>query len=414
MKFRDSIRTASSGLKHAKVRSLLTMLGIVIGIASVIILMSIGKSAQALILDQVQGVGSNLIFIIPGATKGSRFSSPPSVQGVIIKTLVKQDMDSLQREPTILAVAPEIRGQAKIVFENNDTTVTYEGTNEEFFSIRNFVAERGVVFTNRDVDSLNRVAVIGPEIAKTIFGERNPVGKTIRLKDISFRVIGVLGKKGLGPFGVDQDSLVIIPITVAQKQLLGIDFYNVITVQASEAYNIDFTKARVESVLRQNHRITDPDKDDFTVNTQEDALSLLGNITSIMTVFLTSIAFISLVVGGIGIMNIMLVSVVERTKEIGLRKALGATNSDILQQFLFESIMLTVVGGIVGIIIGSLFTVLLSLILVQVLPTGWIFALPLQAILLAFAVSTLTGLVFGIYPARQASRKNPIDALRYE
>ena len=414
MRLIDSVKTASRGLAHAKVRSLLTMLGIVIGIASVILLMSIGKSAQKLILEQVQSIGSNLIFIIPGATKGSRFASPPSVQGVVIKTLVKADVEALARDPTIRRVTAEVRGQAKIIFENNDTTVTFEGTTAEFFAIRNFSVARGAIFTNADVDSFNRVAVLGPEITKTLFGQRDPVGKTIRLRDIAFRVVGVLKKKGLGPFGVDQDNLVLIPLTIAQKQLLGIDHYNVITIEASDAYNIEFTKSRVTTIIRQNHRITDPDKDDFTIRTQQDALSLLGNITSILTVFLTSIAFISLVVGGIGIMNIMLVSVAERTREIGLRKAVGATNLDILQQFLWEAVILTFVGGLTGIILGSLLTVGLYFILVEVLPTGWAFALPPSAIALAAGVSIFTGIVFGLYPARQASLKNPIDALRYE
>ena len=410
----DAMKTASRGLIHAKVRSLLTMVGIVIGIASVILLMSIGRSAERLILDQVRSIGSNLIFIVPGATRGSRFASPPSVQGVVIKTLVKADLEALNREPAIAKAAPEVRGQAKIVFENNDTTVTYDGTSEEFFDIRNFGISRGRSFSNSDVDSFNRVAVLGSELSKTLFGERDPVGKTVRLKDATFRVIGVLEEKGIGPFGVDQDNLVLVPITVAQKQLLGIDHYNVITAQAASDYTVEFAQGRVVSLLRHNHRITDPSKDDFTIRTQEDALSLLGNITSILTVFLTSIAFIALVVGGIGIMNIMLVSVVERTREIGLRKAVGATNRDILQQFLIEAVMLTLVGGLAGIIFGSLLTVGLYFILVQVLPTGWAFALPPSAIGLAAGVAVLTGLVFGLYPARRASRLEPVEALRYE
>ena len=188
----DAMKTASRGLIHAKVRSLLTMVGIVIGIASVILLMSIGRSAERLILDQVRSIGSNLIFIVPGATRGSRFASPPSVQGVVIKTLVKADLEALNREPAIAKAAPEVRGQAKIVFENNDTTVTYDGTSEEFFDIRNFGISRGRSFSNSDVDSFNRVAVLGSELSKTLFGERDPVGKTVRLKDATFRVIGVL------------------------------------------------------------------------------------------------------------------------------------------------------------------------------------------------------------------------------
>ena len=414
MKPSDSIRTAVRGIRHARMRSVLTMLGIVIGIASVIVLMSVGTSAQKLILSQVQGIGSNLVFIVPGATKGSRFASPPSVQGVVIKTLVERDLDALEREPAISRVAPEVRGQGKIIFENNDATITYEGTTEEFFAMRNFGVAAGRAFTSGDVDSFNRVAVLGSEIAKTLFGERDPVGKTVRLKDITFRVIGVLEEKGLGPFGVDQDNLVLVPISVAQKQLIGIDYYNVVTAQVAEDYAVDFAVGRITAVLRQNHRITDPSKDDFTIRTQEDAISLLGDITSIMTVFLTAIASISLVVGGIGIMNIMLVSVVERTREIGLRKAIGATNRDILGQFLWEAVMLTSAGGFAGILLGSLLTTGLYFVLSRLLPTGWTFALPLSAVGLAAGVSMLTGLVFGIYPARQAAKKNPIEALRYE
>lgn len=414
MKLKDAFKTAWRGVTHSKVRSLLTMLGIVIGIASVILLSSIGSSAQMLILDQVQGIGSNLIFVVPGATKGSKFSSPASVQGVIIKTLVKDDLNAFERDPAIKRAAPEVRGQAKIVFENVDTDVTFEGTTESFFQIRNYTIDKGSFFTRSDVDSFNQVAVIGPKLAETLFGGREPVGKTVRLKNSTFRIVGVFEKKGIGPFGVDQDNLIIIPVTIAQKQLLGMDYYSVINVEANDNYTIDFAKSRVISILRQTHRITDPDKDDFTVNTQEDALSLLGNITSIMTVFLSAIASISLVVGGIGIMNIMLVSVVERTREIGLRKALGATNRDIMKQFLIESVMITFIGGIIGILIGAFFVVVAYLILSRVLESGWFFSLPVSSIFIAVVVSSLVGIVFGIYPARKAAQKNPIDALRYE
>lgn len=414
MIFFDALKTATLGLRHAKMRSFLTMLGIVIGIASVIILMSIGSSAQKLIISQVQGVGSNLVFIIPGATKGSKFASPASVQGIIIKTLVKRDVDMLKRESVIERASGDVRGQAKVVFENNDRSVTYSGVSEEYFPMRNFDTTKGYAFTKSDVDSLGRVAVLGSEIAKTLFGERDPVGKNIRLRDITFRVTGVLEEKGLGPFGVDQDNMILIPVTTAQKQMLGIDYYNSITVQTKEGYDSKYAQDRIATVLRQNHRITDPDKDDFTIRAQEDALALLGNVTSIMTAFLTSIAFISLVVGGIGIMNIMLVSVMERTKEIGLRKAVGATNMDILQQFLLESIIITFIGGIIGIAIGASITGLVYLILIRVLEAGWSFSLPSSAIVLSLLVSSFTGLVFGIYPARKASLKSPIEALRYE
>ncbi len=414
MRLTDVIKTASRGLRHAKLRSLLTMLGIVIGIGSVIVLMSIGASAQQLILSQVQSIGSNLVFIIPGSTKGSRFSSPASVQGIIIKTLVQTDIDALEREPVVEKVAAEVRGQAKIVYGNNDATVTYEGTTEDFFQVRNFGIQEGRQFIGSEVASFDHVAIIGSELAKTLFGQQDPIGKTVRLRDLTFRIIGMLVRKGVGPFGIDQDNLVIIPITVAQKQLLGIDYFNVITIQANSAYDSAFVKETISTTIRRTHNITNPDKDDFTVQTQEDALSILGNITSILSIFLTSIAFISLLVGGIGIMNIMLVSVVERTREIGLRKALGATNGDILSQFLCESVALTLLGGTCGILGGGMITFIVSIVLIHFTTIAWVFILPANAIILAAAVSTTTGIVFGIYPAYRASRLNPTDALRYE
>ncbi len=415
MKLTDAFKAAASGIRHARLRSFLTMLGIVIGIASVILLMAIGGSAQNLILSQVEGLGSNLIIIIPGGTNSGRFSSPATAQGIVIKSLKQNDVDALRREPAIAAVVAEIRGQADVVYGDNDVTITYEGVTSNFFSVRNFETAKGYPFAENDVNSFNHVTVIGSALANTLFGPTiNPLGKLIHIKNLSFRVMGVLPKKGTGAFGIDQDNLVIVPISVGQKQMLGIDYYTDIIVQANNAFSIDFTKSRVTSVLRGNHGIANANKDDFTIQTQEDILSLLGNITSIMTLFLAAIASISLVVGGIGIMNIMLVSVVERTKEIGLRKAVGATHKDILKQFLIEAVMLTAIGGATGILVGSLLTALTYVVLSHVLATGWTFVLPPQAIILAVAVSTITGLAFGIYPARQAAKKNPIDALRYE
>ncbi len=414
MKHADALATAMRGIKNAKMRSLLTMLGIVIGIASVTLLMSIGSSAQKLILSQVEGAGSNLVFIVPGGSGGSRFASPPSVQGVVIKTLVERDVIDLRREPSIERIAPQVRGQARITAANRDHVALYEGTSGDIFPIRNFTIAHGSAFTERDVQSGNHVAVIGGTLSETLFNTQNSIGKLMRLKGVTFRVIGVLDKKGLGPFGVDQDNMVLVPITVAQRELLGIDYYNFITLQASDNYPIEMTTQRIKKILSTNHRIPSEDKEDFTIRTQEDAIGILSSVTSIMTVFLTMIAAISLIVGGIGIMNIMLVSVIERTKEIGLRKALGATNRDILQQFLWESIILTLTGGLIGIISGALLVSIIYLVLSNVLDTGWTFQIPPAAIVLALGVSSITGLVFGLYPARKASMKNPIDALRYE
>ncbi len=416
MRYQDAFKTATFALLHRKMRSVLTMLGIVIGIASVIILMSIGQSAQNLILGQVEGIGSNLIVITPGAPSGEGFSPPASAQGIVITSLRETDADALDREPSISGVAPLVTGQAEVVYGNKNDTVSYQGVNADFFSVLNMALGNGQTISKTDVDSANRVAVIGPSLAKTLFGESvNPVNKQIRVKNISFRVIGVLEKGGTGAFGVDKGNLVIMPITVAQKQLLGIANYNTIMIQANSQYEIDFVKSRITSVLRQNHGITDSNKDDFDIQTQEDILSIVQNITSILTLFLSAIASISLVVGGIGIMNIMLVAVTERTKEIGLRKAVGATDRDILQQFLIESVLLTSIGGIIGIAVGAVVIGLIYFALTTFSPTlGWTFVFPLSAVFLGLSVAGASGLVFGIYPARQAGKKNPIDALRYE
>ncbi len=322
----------------------------------------------------------------------------------------------MQREPSISAVAPLVTGQADVVYGNNDSTESYQGTTANMFSIRNLAIGKGAQFSESDVASGNHVAVIGPDLATTLFGQYvDPINKTIRLKNVSFRVVGVLAKGGTGAFGVNQGDIVIIPVTVAQSELLGITYFNTIIVEANPAYDISFAQSRMSFILQQDHGITDPNKDDFNIETQADILSLVSSITSVLTLFLAAIASISLVVGGIGIMNIMLVSVTERTREIGLRKAVGATDKDIQQQFLIESVVLTFIGGILGIAIGGGMVTLIYIAITTFSPsTGWIFAFPLSAVILALSVSAITGIAFGIYPARQAARKNPIDALRYE
>ena len=416
MLFRDAFRTSTRSLTRGKMRSILTMLGVVIGIASVIILMSIGQSAQDLILGQVQSVGSNLIIVIPGAPSNGRFSSPAASQGIVITSLQQRDVDALVREPSVSLAVPEVRGQADAVYGNNNVNISYTGSTADFFAVSNLAkVSKGQIFSKSDVDSGNHVIVIGPDLAMTLFGPNiNPVDKIVRLKSVSFRVVGVLSKGGTGSFGVDIGNIVIMPISVAQKQLLGINHFNVIIAQANSQYDITFVKSRMTFVLRQDHGITDPKKDDFNIETQADILSILGSITSILTLFLAAIASISLIVGGIGIMNIMLVSVTERTREIGLRKAVGATNGDIMQQFLIESVLLTIVGGAIGIAVGAIIVGLIYVVLTTFSTIGWGFAFPISSVILGLVVSGVAGIAFGIYPARQAARKNPIDALRYE
>ncbi len=415
MLLRDAFKTSTRSLRQGKTRTLLTMLGIMIGIASVIVLMSIGQSAQDLILNQVQGIGSNLIVITPGAPSNGRFSPPAAAQGVIITSLQQPDVNALSREPSIAAVAPLVSGQADIVYGNNSATESYQGITANMFSIRNLAVGQGFPFTQADVDSANHVVVIGPSLATTLFGSYvTPVNKIVRIKDISFRVVGVLSKGGTGAFGVDQGNIILMPITVAQKELLGISYFSTIIVQANPNYDISFVTSRITFVLAQDHGITDPNKYDFNIETEADILALLGSITSILTLFLAAIASISLVVGGIGIMNIMLVAVTERTREIGLRKAVGATDRDILQQFLIESVILTVIGGVIGIACGAAIVGLVYIALTTFASIGWVFELPPLAVGLSLGVSTIAGLAFGIYPARQAARKHPVDALRYE
>jgi putative ABC transport system permease protein len=415
MRYRDIFKTAFKNLKHAKLRAFLTILGIVIGVAAVIILMSIGESAQNYLLNQVKGVGSNLIFVMPGGTASSKFGTPASSLGITVKTLKEQDVIALKKEPSILFISPVVNGIGTISYLNQNIHITYQGVNEDYFKIRNFNAEEGRVFQKSDIENFNRVILLGNNLAKDLFLGSNPIGEVVRLNNIPFQVIGVLESKGVGVGGVNQDDLAILPIKVAQTQLLGIDYYNALYIEANENYNIEFVQSRVKDVLRQTHNISELKSDDFTVRTQEDILSLLGNITSVMTVFLSAIASISLIVGGIGIMNIMLVSVIERTREIGLRKAVGAKTSDILKQFLVEASFLTFLGGIFGIILGVGISYLSSFIIVNLIKiSGWKFVMPFQAIVLGAGVSILIGIIFGFYPARQAAKKSPIEALRYE
>jgi len=412
MHIRYTIRTALRGLAANKTRSFLTLLGIVIGIAAIILIMSLGQGAQNLILDQIQSMGPKVIAVVPGRQpKGLT-----DIVATFTDSLKNKDVEELQKKnnvPHLSDIMPIVFGSQTAVYENNAYRPTILGVNNLFTKMYNIYPEKGRVFTDEEIKSYADVVIIGAKVKNQLFGNDDALGQKIKIKGKNFRIIGIFSKKGQVSF-LNFDDVAIIPYTTAQQYIFGIKYFNRLVIEADSEENVNRTVEDIKITLRNSHNITDPSKDDFFVETQAEALKMVGTIMDIFTLFLTAIAAISLFVGGIGIMNIMLVSVTERTREIGLRKALGATRKNILVQFLLEAIMLTVSGGAIGISLGIIFSFVTSLILGNYLGLNWQFVFPFQAMFLGLGVSTLIGLVFGIYPARMASLKSPIEALRYE
>ena len=419
MSFKDSLKISTTALKANKSRSFLTILGIVIGVGAVIIMMSLGKGAQGLILGQIQTMGSNSVYIEPGSfdPKGGTELMNTALEEMTIKTLNLKDLEAIENDPLVDMAYPMAYGVGRAVYGNEDEKITFIGVTPEAHEMDDWHAVNGRDISDDDVKGMARVTTLGYKIAEDLFGEEDPVGKTIRIKKTNFKVIGVMEERGMEMFQ-NFDEYVYVPITTAQKLLLGIDHLNAITVRAVDEDVIPQLIENIRLTLRENHNIYNPEgdlsKDDFKVMSQVEAADMVKQITGILTAFLSSIAAIALIVGGIGIMNIMLVSVTERTREIGLRKAVGARNKDILKQFLIESVSLTLFGGIIGFIGGTLFSLIISIVLSKVLNTNWSFVIPFGAVVLAFGVAAIVGLVFGIYPARKAAKLNPIDALRHE
>lgn len=410
MHISDSFRTAIVGLKTNKSRTALTILGIVIGITAIIIVMGVGAGAENLILDQMQGFGANTITI----QAGREAAGPSAFMEMMTDSLKERDVETLKKIPGVTRVSPGVFDMGTISYGSKTKRTTIYGSSSLVLEILDMKVGQGIFFDQYHIDQNAKVVIIGSELKDDLFGFSEALGEKIKIKNNSFEVIGVMDKKG-SMMGMNLDDMAMVPYSTAQKYLLGIDHFNDgITVQVEDEDMVPEIAAEIEYRLRDLHGITDPDKDDFHVMTQEEAMDSISMITSILTALLGSVAAISLVVGGIGIMNIMLVSVTERTREIGLRKAVGATTRDILVQFVLESVILTVIGGILGILFGALFSYLAALILSSSVAEGWRFAMPISAVLLGLGVSATVGLVFGLYPAKQASKKSPIEALRYE
>lgn len=414
MMFIHLVRTSFAGLRVNKVRTGLTVLGIVIGVAAIITIVSIGQGAQGLILKEIGGLGADMIVIRPGQEP----TGPTDVAGTLFSNSLKaKDIAMLERKenvPYLSSIAPVVFVPETVAYESDTYRAQVFGWVAEFMakSFDVYPAE-GVLFTDVDIHQRAAVAVIGSKVKDELFGASDALGKYIKIKDKNFRVIGIFPAKGQLAF-LNIDDVVIVPYTTAQAYLLGIDYFNEVMARAQSADIVLQTVNDIELTLRESHGIADPSKDDFFVVTQEGLLNQITTILGALTAFLSSVVAISLIVGGIGVMNIMLVSVTERTREIGLRKAVGATDRDILRQFLIEAVLITGIGGIIGVAVGALLSFFITIVIAQGFGFAFVFSFPIPAAFLGVGVSALVGVIFGIYPARKASRKSPIEALRYE
>ncbi len=402
--FLESVKIALHALVANKLRSILTMLGIIIGVGAVIAMVSIGMGVREKVQSSIASLGSNLIIVTPGAASSSGVRQ---AAGTNI-TLTPKDAQAVAGLPGVRHAAPSVNKQYQVVAGNQNWTTSVQGTTPEFLDIRNLSVGSGSFFTTDDIDARNRVAVIGATVAASLFGSANPVGRDVRINNAPFKVIGVLAAKGQSAGGQDQDDIIIVPLTTAQERLMGITHVQNISVQAASADAIDRVQQDITRLLRARHRLIGDAPDDFTVRNLASVMETAAETTSTITMLLGSIAAISLLVGGIGIMNIMLVSVTERTREIGIRKALGAKFADILMQFVIEAVVIGVMGGAIGIVIGIGGSFAISSF------AGWNTVVTPLPILVAFGFSVAIGLFFGLYPARKAALLDPIDALRYE
>ena len=405
MLFTELLKMAALSLVANKLRTVLTMLGIIIGVCAVIAMVSVGMGVRKNVVDSISRLGSNMLVVMSGSSNRS------GVRGGAgsVQTLTYDDAEAIKkRVKNVEYVSPTAQGTYQVVYGHENWSTTVTGVIPEYAQIQSLTMQSGIFFTEHDVDVRNRVAVIGTTVASNLFGGVNPVGKKIRVGNSPYTVIGLIASKGQSSGGQDQDDTVLIPLTTAQERLFGITYVRSINVQVSESDKMDEVQANIEKLLRQRHRIRSGAEDDFTVRNLTSLMETMTETTTMITLLLGSIAGISLVVGGIGIMNIMMVSVTERTREIGIRKAIGATYNSIMLQFLIESTMISILGGLVGIVIG--------VGLAQAISKFGNFTTVISgaSIIASFGFSLFVGIFFGMLPARKAARLDPIDALRYE
>jgi len=399
-------KIALRALANNKMRSLLTMLGIIIGVASVITMLAIGQGSKRSIQSQISEMGSNMIMIQPGADIRGGIRQDASA----METLKLKDYEDIVNNTRyVSATSPSVNSSGQAIYGGNNAPTTLYGVSADYMKIRRYKVQDGDMFSEQDIQTAAKVCVIGKTVVDNLFpnGE-NPVGKVIRFKKLPFRIVGVLVSKGYNSMGMDQDDLILAPYTTVQKKILAITHLQGITCSALDEKYTDQAINEITEILRTNHKLKDSQDDDFTIRSQQELSTMLTSTSDMMTVLLAAVAGISLLVGGIGIMNIMYVSVTERTREIGLRMSIGAKGRDILAQFLIESVLISVTGGLIGVVLG-----VGASVVVKIVAHYPIYIQP-WSVLLSFAVCTFTGIFFGWYPAKKASELDPIEAIRYE
>lgn len=413
MKIFDPVKVAYRSLVSAKLRFLLTVLGVVIGVAAVILVMAIGASAQKLVLSQIENVGSNLVAILPGASEEE--GPPAQALGIVTTTLKNDDLKALREQrnvPHLTALSGYVTGSATVESEVTSYELTYQGVSPALVEVENISMAAGRFFFAEEENNLSRVAVLGATRAQELFPNQDPLGQTIKINQNLFKVVGVLEERGSAAFS-NPDTLVYVPLVTAQKVLLGIDYLNFARGKVDAPENIERTMADMTILLRERHDLDEGEESDFSIRSTQAALGILTSITDVLKYFLMAIASLSLLVGGIGIMNSLLISISQRIREIGLRKAVGARAQHLIMQFLIESSFITLLGGSIGIIFGVLIAYGVSII-IPLLGYEWQFLVPLPSIALGFLVSFSIGIVFGLYPALKAAKVSPMEALRYE